>query len=64
MALGRVQALQPRGPGAASAAVRNPPAGVANPPAGVAGDQKGGVAHTDQDQKILQLCGKDPAQRV
>nr|XP_060463674.1 cGMP-dependent 3',5'-cyclic phosphodiesterase [Panthera onca] len=58
VALRRVQALQPRGPGAASAAVRNPPAGVANPPAGVAGDQKGGVAHTDQDQKILQLCGE------
>ncbi|XP_023095229.1 cGMP-dependent 3',5'-cyclic phosphodiesterase isoform X1 [Lynx canadensis] len=51
VALRRVQALQPRGPGAASAAVRNPPAGVA-------GDQKGGVAHTDQDQKILQLCGE------
>jgi len=51
VALRRVQALQQRGPGAASEAVQNPLAGAA-------GDQKGGVAYTDQDRKILQLCGE------
>lgn len=54
MALRRVQALQQRGPDAASEALQNPPAAEA-------GDQKGGVAYTDQDRKILQLCGEDPA---
>uniref|UniRef100_A0A8C7EW45 Phosphodiesterase n=1 Tax=Neovison vison TaxID=452646 RepID=A0A8C7EW45_NEOVI len=50
VALRRVQALQQRGLGAASEAVQNPPAAAAN--------QKGGVAYTDQDRKILQLCGE------
>lgn len=45
--------MQQRGLGAASEAVQNPPAAAAN--------QKGGVAYTDQDRKILQLCGEDPA---
>uniref|UniRef100_A0A8C0JP87 Phosphodiesterase n=1 Tax=Canis lupus dingo TaxID=286419 RepID=A0A8C0JP87_CANLU len=44
VALRRVQALQQRGPGAAPGAVPNPPAG--------------GVAYTDRDRKILQLCGE------
>lgn len=57
MALRRVQALQQRGPSAASEAVQNSPAGSA-------GDEKGGVAYTDQDQKVLQLCGEDLARRV
>uniref|UniRef100_A0A452SV01 Phosphodiesterase n=1 Tax=Ursus americanus TaxID=9643 RepID=A0A452SV01_URSAM len=51
VALRRVQALQQREPDAASEAVQNPPAEAA-------GDQKGGVAYTDQDRKILQLCGE------
>lgn len=49
VALRRVQALQQRGPGAAPGAVPNPPAG--------------GVAYTDRDRKILQLCGEDPVLR-
>uniref|UniRef100_A0A8D1X2H9 Phosphodiesterase n=1 Tax=Sus scrofa TaxID=9823 RepID=A0A8D1X2H9_PIG len=51
VALKRVQALQQRGPGAAPEAAQKPPEGVA-------GDQKGGVGYTDQDRKILQLCGE------
>lgn len=54
VALKRVQALQQRGPGAAPEAAQKPPEGVA-------GDQKGGVGYTDQDRKILQLCGEDLA---
>ncbi|KAJ8798265.1 hypothetical protein J1605_001390 [Eschrichtius robustus] len=51
VALKRVQALQQRGPSAAPEAVQNTPEGAA-------GDQKGGVPYTDQDRKILQLCGE------
>lgn len=55
MALKRVQALQQRGPCAAPKEVQNPPAGAAE-------DQKSGIAYyTDQDRKILQLCGEDSA---
>ncbi|XP_019504867.1 PREDICTED: cGMP-dependent 3',5'-cyclic phosphodiesterase [Hipposideros armiger] len=54
VALKRVQALQQRGPCAAPKEVQNPPAGAAE-------DQKSGIAYTDQDRKILQLCGEDSA---
>ena len=57
VALRRVQALQQRWPGVAPEAVENPPAGTAE-------DHEGGVAYTDQDRKILQLCGEDPAEPV
>lgn len=49
-----MQALQQRGPCAAPKEVQNPPAGAAE-------DQKSGIAYTDQDRKILQLCGEDSA---
>lgn len=54
MALRRVQVLQQRGPRAAPEAVQNPPAGAAK-------DEQREIAHTDQDRKILQLCGEDSA---
>ena len=54
MALKRVQALQQRECSAAPEATQNPPEEAV-------GDQKGGVAYTDQDRKILQLCGEDLA---
>lgn len=53
MALRRVQALQQHGPRVAPEAVQNPPAGAAK--------DKSEIAHTDQDRKILQLCGEDSA---
>lgn len=37
------------------------PEATQNPPEEAVGDQKGGVAYTDQDRKILQLCGEDLA---
>nr|XP_005893576.1 PREDICTED: cGMP-dependent 3',5'-cyclic phosphodiesterase [Bos mutus] len=51
VALKRVQALQQRESSVAPEATQNPPEEAA-------GDQKGGVAYTDQDRKILQLCGE------
>ncbi|KAI4564696.1 hypothetical protein MJT46_019784, partial [Ovis ammon polii x Ovis aries] len=54
VALKRVQALQQRECSAAPEATQNPPEEAV-------GDQKGGVAYTDQDRKILQLCGEDLA---
>lgn len=57
MALRRVQALQQRGPAVAAEAAQNAPARTA-------GDHEGGVAHTHQDGKILQLCGEDAAEPV
>uniref|UniRef100_A0A671F2H4 Phosphodiesterase n=1 Tax=Rhinolophus ferrumequinum TaxID=59479 RepID=A0A671F2H4_RHIFE len=51
VALRRVQVLQQRGPRAAPEAVQNPPAGAAK-------DEQREIAHTDQDRKILQLCGE------
>lgn len=54
MALKRVQALQQRESSAAPEATQSPPEEAA-------GDQKDGVAYTDQDRKILQLCGEDLA---
>ena len=46
-----MQALQQRESSAAPEATQNPPEEAA-------GDQKDGVAYTDQDRKILQLCGE------
>lgn len=46
--------MQQREPSAAPGAIQNAQVEVVE-------DQKGGDAHTDQDQKILQLCGEDPA---
>uniref|UniRef100_A0A8C9DKK1 Phosphodiesterase n=1 Tax=Prolemur simus TaxID=1328070 RepID=A0A8C9DKK1_PROSS len=51
VALRRVQALQQRGP-------REAPKAVQNPPDAAAEDRKGSVAYSDQDRKILQLCGE------
>ncbi|OWK17897.1 PDE2A, partial [Cervus elaphus hippelaphus] len=51
VALKRVQALQQRESSAAPEATQSPPEEAA-------GDQKDGVAYTDQDRKILQLCGE------
>ncbi|XP_040820045.1 cGMP-dependent 3',5'-cyclic phosphodiesterase isoform X2 [Ochotona curzoniae] len=51
VALRRVRALQQREPSAAPGAIQNAQVEVVE-------DQKGGDAHTDQDQKILQLCGE------
>ncbi|KAG8522900.1 cGMP-dependent 3',5'-cyclic phosphodiesterase, partial [Galemys pyrenaicus] len=51
VALRRVQALQQRG----SHATREE---VQNPSSETPGDQKGGAPYTDQDRKILQLCGE------
>lgn len=48
-----MQALQQHGPRVAPEAVQNPPAGAAK--------DKSEIAHTDQDRKILQLCGEDSA---
>lgn len=50
VALRRVQALQQHGPRAVPEAVQNPPAGAEK--------DKSEIAHTDQDRKILQLCGE------
>ena len=49
-----MQALQQRESSAAPEATQNPPEEAA-------ADQKDGVAYTDQDRKILQLCGEDLA---
>jgi hypothetical protein len=51
VALRRVHALQQRGSGAAPGATLNPPAGLAE-------EQKDRAEYTDQDRKILQLCGE------